>query len=189
MAARTGASSATPAVALARKEGIEHAVHRYVTDREGGGGEDEGYGLEAAAALGVGVDRVLKTLVAATGGGQLVVGVVPVSRMLDLRALAASVGSKRAAMADAAAAERATGYVLGGISPLGQRRRLPTVVDQGAMEHPTVFVSAGRRGLEIELDPRDLVRLAQATVAAIAGRAPAAGRVRRPGAVPDRITP
>jgi Cys-tRNA(Pro)/Cys-tRNA(Cys) deacylase len=89
--------------------------------------------------------------------------------MLDLRALAVAVGAKRAAMAEATAAERATGYVLGGISPLGQRRRLPTVVDQGAMGHPTVFVSAGRRGLEIELDPHDLVRLAGAGVAAVAG--------------------
>jgi Cys-tRNA(Pro)/Cys-tRNA(Cys) deacylase len=169
MAGTTGAGSATPAIALARREGIDHAVHRYAVRREAGGGADEGYGLEAAVALGVDGDRVLKTLVAVTGEGQLVVGVVPVSGMLDLRALAVAVGAKRAAMAEATAAERATGYVLGGISPLGQRRRLPTVVDQGAMGHPTVFVSAGRRGLEIELDPHDLVRLAGAGVAAVAG--------------------
>lgn len=170
MTGKAGARAATPAIAVAREAGVDHVIHRYAIHREvGEPGGDGGYGLGAATALGVGGDRVLKTLVATTGEERLVVGVVPVSGMLDLRALAAAVGVKRAAMAGAVVAERATGYVLGGISPLGQRRRLPTVVDEGAMRHPTVFVSAGRRGLEIELAPNDLVRLVRATVAPVAG--------------------
>jgi len=164
MTRRSGAGAATPAISAVQRAGIPHSIHRY----EGAGTAGEGYGLEAAAALGIDAARVHKTLVAATGDDRLVVAVVPVSGMLDLKALAEAVGARRAAMADAAAAERATGYVLGGISPLGQRRPLPTVVDEGALAHPTIFVSGGRRGLELELDPRDLVRLAHATVAAIA---------------------
>ena len=103
--------------------------------------------------------------------GALTVGVVPVARQLDLKALAAAAGGKKAAMADVAAAERATGYVAGGISPLGQRRRLPVVVDASALEFPTVFCSGGRRGLEIELAPSELVRAAGATIAVIAAPA------------------
>jgi Cys-tRNA(Pro)/Cys-tRNA(Cys) deacylase len=109
---------------------------------------------------------VLKTLVADVDG-KLTVGVVPVAAQLDLKALAAAVGGRKAALADVAAAERATGYVAGGISPVGQRRRLPVVIDSTAMEYPTVFCSGGRRGLEIELAPADLVRAAAATVAPI----------------------
>jgi Cys-tRNA(Pro)/Cys-tRNA(Cys) deacylase len=109
---------------------------------------------------------VLKTLVADVDGA-LTVGVVPVSAQLDLKALATAVGGKKAAMADAAAAERATGYVVGGISPLGQRKRLRVVIDSTALEFPTVYCSGGRRGLEIELAPGDLVRAASATVAPI----------------------
>jgi Cys-tRNA(Pro)/Cys-tRNA(Cys) deacylase len=124
------------------------------------------YGLEAAAALGVSPEQVLKTLVAKVDG-RLVVAVVPVSGSLDLKALAAAVGGKRAAMADVAEAERSTGYVVGGISPLGQRKPLPTVVDATAMDHSVVFVSAGRRGLDVSLAPADLVRLTAATVAPI----------------------
>lgn len=165
MTKRGVAAAATPAIAAAQRAGVVHAVHRY----EGAGAAGDGYGLEAAAALGIEADRVLKTLVAVTADERLVVAVVPVSGMLDLRALAAAVGARKATMADGAAAERATGYVLGGISPLGQRRRLPTVVDQGALAHPTVFVSGGRRGLELELDPHDLVHLVDGTTAAIAG--------------------
>lgn len=165
MTRRSGAGAATPAIAVVQRAGIVHAVHRY----EGAGSAGEGYGLEAATTLGIEGDRVLKTLVASAGEGRLVVGVVTVSGMLDLRALAVAVGTKRATMAEGAAAERATGYVLGGISPLGQRRPLPTVVDEAAMRHTTVLVSGGRRGLEIELDPLDLVRLTGATVAAIGG--------------------
>ena len=165
MTKRGLAGAATPAIAAAQRAGVVHAVHRY--ERAGTAGD--GYGREAAAALGIDAERVLKTLVAVTGDERLVVAVVPVSGMLDLRALAVAVDARKAAMADAAAAERATGYVLGGISPLGQRRRLPTVVDEGAMAHPTVFVSGGRRGLELELDPHDLVNLVGGTTAAIAG--------------------
>ena len=124
------------------------------------------YGLEAAAALGVTPERVFKTLVADVDG-RLVVGVVPVGGSLDLKALAAAVGGKRAAMADPSAAERSSGYVRGGISPLGQRKALDTVVDSSALEHPTVLVSGGRRGLEVELAPSDLVALTRARTAPI----------------------
>jgi len=126
------------------------------------------YAAEVAAALGVPPERVLKTLVA-TVDGRLGVGVVPASGSLDLKALAAALGGKRAGMADPAAAERATGYVTGGISPLAQRSRLPVVVDRSAVAWPTVFVSAGRRGLQVELAPADLLRVAGARVAPIAG--------------------
>jgi Cys-tRNA(Pro)/Cys-tRNA(Cys) deacylase len=124
------------------------------------------FGEEAVAALGVEAGRVFKTLLADVDG-RLVVAVVPVAGRLDLKALAGAVGGRRAAMADPAAAERATGYVVGGISPLGQRRRLPTVVDASAAGHATIMVSAGRRGLEIELDPADLVRLTEAVTAPV----------------------
>lgn len=125
------------------------------------------YGLEASDALGVAPERVFKTLVAEVDGA-LTVGVVPVAGQLDLKALAAAAGGKKAVMANVAAAERATGYVAGGISPLGQRRRLPVVIDSSALEFATVFCSGGRRGLEIELAPADLVRAARARVAVIA---------------------
>ncbi len=165
MTKRGLAAPATPAIAAAQRAGVVHAVHRY----EGAGTAGDGYGLEAAAALGIDADRVLKPLLAVTTDERLVVAVVPVSGMLDLRALASAVGTRKVAMADGAAAERATGYVLGGISPLGQRRRLATAVDEGALAHPTVFVSGGRRGLELELDPHDLVHLVGGITAAIAG--------------------
>jgi Cys-tRNA(Pro)/Cys-tRNA(Cys) deacylase len=142
--------------------GVEHQVHPYAHDPAA-----RSYGLEAATALGVEASRVFKTLVADVDGA-LCVGIVPVDRSLDLKALAAAVGGKRAAMAERAAAERATGYVLGGISPLGQRRRLRTVLDGSAFEHATVLVSGGRRGLDVELAPADLARLTAATSAAIA---------------------
>jgi Cys-tRNA(Pro)/Cys-tRNA(Cys) deacylase len=141
--------------------GVPFTIHAYDHDPAA-----PSYGLEAAEALGVAADRVFKTLLADVDG-RLAVGVVPVSGELDLKALAAAVGGKRATLAEPAAAERATGYVVGGISPLGQRKRLPTVVDQSALEFPTVFVSAGRRGLEVELAPADLVRLTGATTAPI----------------------
>lgn len=124
------------------------------------------YGLEAAEALGVAPERVFKTLLARVDG-RLVVAVVPVSGSLDLKALAAAAGGKRAEMAEPAEAERATGYVVGGISPLGQRRALPTIVDSTAADHDEVLVSAGRRGLDVALAPADLVRLTRATLAPI----------------------
>jgi Cys-tRNA(Pro)/Cys-tRNA(Cys) deacylase len=123
-------------------------------------------GDEASQALGVSPGRVFKTLIAEVDGS-MVAAVVPVEGQLDLKALAAAAGGKRAAMAAVAAAERATGYVAGGISPVGQRKRLPVVLDASAMGFGTVFCSGGRRGLEIELTPADLVRAANATVASI----------------------
>ena len=152
----------TPATALLARQRIAYTVHIYSRDPR-----HASYGLEASGALGVPPERVFKTLVAEVDG-KLTVGVVPVAGQLDLKALASAAGGKKAAMADAAAAERATGYVTGGISPLGQRRRLPVVVDASAMAFPTVFCSGGRRGLEIELAPADLVRAAAAVVAPIA---------------------
>jgi Cys-tRNA(Pro)/Cys-tRNA(Cys) deacylase len=148
-------------MALLARQRIPHSVHTYTHDPRHGS-----YGAEASEALGVEPGRVLKTLVADVDG-KLTVGVVPVAAQLDLKALAAAVGGRKAALADVAAAVRATGYVAGGISPVGQRRRLPVVIDSTAMEYPTVFCSGGRRGLEIELAPADLVRAAAATVAPI----------------------
>ncbi len=155
------AGKGTPATALLAKQKVAHKLHAYDHDPK-----HESYGLEAAEVLGLEPDRVFKTLVADVDG-KLTVGVVPVTGQLDLKALAAAVGGKRAKMADAAAAQRATGYVLGGISPLGQRSRLPVVIDETAEKFETIYCSAGRRGLEVELAPADLVRLTSATVAPI----------------------
>jgi Cys-tRNA(Pro)/Cys-tRNA(Cys) deacylase len=156
------AGKGTPATATLTKQGIAHRLHSYAH------GNGQAYGPEAAELLGLDPDQVFKTLVAEVDGA-LTVGVVPVSTTLDLKALAAAVGGKRAKMADVAAAERATGYVAGGISPLGQRKRLPTVLDASAQRWETVFCSAGRRGLEVELAPADLARLTGARFAPIAG--------------------
>lgn len=155
-------SAATPATVAATRAGVAFATHAYAHDPSA-----PSYGEEAAEALGVAAEQVFKTLVADVDG-TLTVAVVPVSGSLDLKALAAAVGGKRATMADPAAAERTTGYVRGGISPLGQRKRLPTVLDDSASAYPTVCVSAGRRGLEIELSPADLVALTDAATAPIA---------------------
>lgn len=157
------AGKGTPATALLDKHGIEHRVHHYDHDPRA-----ESFGLEAAEALGQDPDRVFKTLVADVDG-ELAVGIVPVTGQLDLKALAAARGGKKAKMADMAAAERATGYVAGGISPLGQKKRLPVVLDETAELFETIFCSGGRRGLEIELAPGDLVRVLEARVADIAG--------------------
>lgn len=154
--------SATPATSAAAEAGVEFTVHAYEHDPGAAS-----YGQEAAEALGVPPEQVFKTLVADVDGA-LTVAVVPVSASLDLKALAAAAGGKRATMADPTAAERATGYVRGGISPLGQRKRLPTVLDSSAVGQPTVCVSAGRRGLEIELSPEDLAALTDARSAPIA---------------------
>lgn len=149
-------------IALDRAK-IPFALHEYEHDPRA-----DSYGLEASEALGVPPERVFKTLVAAVDGGPLAVGVVPVHRQLDLKALAAAVGGKKAVLAEVGAAERATGYVAGGISPVGQKKRLPVVIDASAAELPTVFCSAGRRGLEIEITPADLVKAAAGRFASIA---------------------
>ena len=146
----------TPATVALTRAGIGFTLHEYAHDPRAAS-----YGLEAADALGLDPARVLKTLMARVDG-RLTVAVVPVAGQLDLKALARAVGGSRAAMAEKAAAERATGYVVGGISPIGQRRPHPTVVDATALEHPTVFVSAGRRGLDLEIAPADLVRITNA---------------------------
>lgn len=159
--ARKKATGGTPATRALHASGIEHRVHHYTHDPRAGS-----FGLEAAEALGVPPERVLKTLLAQVDGA-LVVGVVPVTGQLDLKGLARTVGGSKAVMADPVAAERATGYVVGGISPIGQKRAHPTILDFSATEHATVFVSGGRRGLDVELSPADLVRVTGARVAAI----------------------
>jgi Cys-tRNA(Pro)/Cys-tRNA(Cys) deacylase len=141
---------------------VAHTLHTYDPEHA----EGQGYGEAAVAALGQDPRQVFKTLVARVDG-TLTVAVVPVAGSLDLKALAAATGGRKATMADPADAERTTGYVLGGISPLGQRKALPTVVDESALDFPTVMVSAGRRGLQVELAPADLVRLTRARTAAI----------------------
>ncbi|WP_326697031.1 Cys-tRNA(Pro) deacylase [Streptomyces sp. NBC_01754] len=151
----------TPATVALTASGTAFTLHSYDHDPA-----SPSYGEEAAEALGVPAARVFKTLVADVDG-ELVVAVVPVAGSLDLKALAAAVGGKRAAMADPAAAERTTGYVRGGISPLGQRKHLRTVLDASADGHATVCVSAGRRGLEVELTPAALTTLTGATLAPI----------------------
>jgi Cys-tRNA(Pro)/Cys-tRNA(Cys) deacylase len=153
----------TPALRAADRAGVAYEVLEY-THRV----DAESYGLEAAAALGLPPEVIFKTLVAKIDGRSLVVALVPVSRELDLKALAAAVGGKRAEMAPLAEAERATGYVAGGISPLGQRKRLPTVIDETAEALDRLCVSGGRRGLQIRLRAADLVTLTGATVASLA---------------------
>jgi Cys-tRNA(Pro)/Cys-tRNA(Cys) deacylase len=156
--------AATPAVRTLERAGVAFSLHEYDPDPGAGG---HGYGEVAVAALGSDPAQVFKTLVTRVDG-TLTVAVVPVSGQLDLKALAAAAGGRRAAMADAADAERTTGYVRGGISPLGQRKALPTVVDESALMFDTVLVSGGRRGLQVELPPADLVRLCRARTADIA---------------------
>ncbi|MFD7334726.1 Cys-tRNA(Pro) deacylase [Streptomyces violascens] len=161
MAKKKQQSGGTPATVALVNAGTAFTVHAYEHDPS-----SASYGDEAAQALGVTPDRVFKTLVADVDG-ELTVAVVPVAGSLDLKALASAVGGKRAAMADPAAAERTTGYVRGGISPLGQRKRLRTVLDDSASAHATICVSAGRRGLEVELSPADLAALTGALLAPI----------------------
>jgi len=144
------------------KAGVAFTRHSYEHDPAA-----SSYGLEAAEALGLEPAAVFKTLLAEVDGG-LAVGIVPVTGQLDLKALAAALGAKRAAMAEPAVAERVTGYLVGGISPIGQKRRLRTVLDASADDHPTVYVSGGRRGLDVGLSPVDLARVTGATRAAIA---------------------
>jgi Cys-tRNA(Pro)/Cys-tRNA(Cys) deacylase len=159
--AKRGAGG-TPATVALTRAGVAFTTHSYEHDPAA-----PSYGLEAAEALGLDPEQVFKTLFVEADGA-MVVGIVPVAGRLDLKAVAAAVGGKRATMADPAAAERATGYVVGGISPLGQKRHHPTVLDDSALAHETVYVSGGRRGLDIGLAPRDLVSLTRAVTAPIA---------------------
>lgn len=159
---RPSAGPATPATVALAAAGIPYTPRPYAHDPGAAS-----YGLEAAAALGVEPERVFKTLLAEVDGS-LVVGIVPVSCLLDLKSLAAAAGGRRAAMADPDLAERRTGYVVGGISPIGQRTRLPTWLDESALLWPTVLVSGGRRGFDLELAPADLVAVTGAQLADIA---------------------
>lgn len=160
--AKTKGGQGTPATVALTKAGADFILHPYEHDANA-----QAYGEEAADALGVPYERIFKTLVAETEAG-LAVAVVPVSGKLDLKAFAAALKGKKAAMAEAAKVERVTGYVVGGISPLGQRKRLPTVVDASALAFETIYFSAGRRGLQIETAPGNLVTLTGAITAPIA---------------------
>lgn len=161
MAAKAGG---TPATLALTRAGVDFSAHAYEHDPRA-----TSYGLEAAAALGLDPAQVFKTLLADVDG-DLVVAVVPVAGSLDLKALAAAAGGRRAEMADPARAQRVTGYVLGGISPLGQKRALPTFIDVTAADIPRIYVSGGRRGLDIGLDPTDLIRITGAVIAPIGRR-------------------
>ena len=152
----------TPGINIARQHKIVHRVHEYAHDAS-----SESYGLEAAEKLGVPGEQVFKTLVVALDKKALAVGVIPVSSMLSMKLIAKAAGAKKAAMADPADVERATGYVLGGVSPLGQKKRLKTIIDSSAEKFATIYVSAGRRGLEIELSPADLKKLTNGMFAGI----------------------
>lgn len=144
----------TPGINVARKAKVVHTVHEYAHDPA-----SASYGLEAAEKLGIAEARVFKTLVVSLDGRELAVGVVPVSAMLSMKQIARAAGAKKAAMAAPHEVERTTGYVLGGVSPLGQKKRLRTFIDASAEAFASIYVSAGRRGLEIELSPHDLKAL------------------------------
>ncbi len=161
MAKKSRAVGGTPATVALTAAGIAFEVRSYEHDPR-----STSYGMEAAEALHADPARVFKTLLASLDGG-LVVGIVPVTGQLDLKALARALGGSKAVMADVAAAERATGYVVGGISPLGQKRAHPTVLDASALDHATILVSGGRRGFDLELAPDDLVAITSAVSATI----------------------
>ncbi|HUV21703.1 MAG TPA: Cys-tRNA(Pro) deacylase [Gammaproteobacteria bacterium] len=152
----------TPGINVAKKSKIPHKVHEYIHDSS-----SESYGLEAAEKMGVPEAQVFKTLVVSLNTRELVVGVVPVSSILSMKLIARAAGAKKAEMALPAEVERSTGYVLGGVSPLGQRKKLKTIIDSSAQNHSTIYVSAGRRGLEIELAPVDLKDLVNGLFAEI----------------------
>ena len=156
----------TPAVRAAESAGIEFKLHRYEHDDNA-----DSFGLEAAEKLGIAPDRLFKTLIAQLDGKQLVMALVPVAARLDLKKLALLLAGKKAELASPVAAERATGYVVGSISPLGGRKKLPTFMDASISAHSTVFVSAGQRGLQMELAPQDLLCLTSATLAALTAQA------------------
>ena len=152
----------TPGITVAKRSKIDFKVHAYTHDPSA-----PSYGREAVEKMGLPEARVFKTLVVRLADGRLAVGVLPVSMQLDMKRIAGVLRVKKAAMADEADVQRTTGYVLGGVSPLGQKQRLPTVIDRSAKDHSTIFVSAGRRGLEIELQPEDLRRLVDGVFADI----------------------
>jgi Cys-tRNA(Pro)/Cys-tRNA(Cys) deacylase len=152
----------TPGINVAKKNKIAHKIHEYSHDQS-----NESYGLEAAEEIGVSQERVFKTLVVNLDNKELVVGIIPVSSMLSMKLLAKAMGAKKATMADKFDVERSTGYVLGGVSPLGQKKRLNTIIDSSANNYSTIYVSAGRRGLEIELSPVDLAKLTNGEFAEI----------------------
>jgi Cys-tRNA(Pro)/Cys-tRNA(Cys) deacylase len=152
----------TPAINLAKKKKIAFQIHQYDHDPKA-----ESYGEEAAEKLGLDLTQVFKTLVVATEKNELCVCVVPVAGMLDLKAVAKALKAKKVAMADAKKVQSTTGYVLGGVSPLGQKKQLATLIDRSAENQQTIFVSAGKRGLEIELSPQDLQDLTRAAFAPI----------------------
>jgi Cys-tRNA(Pro)/Cys-tRNA(Cys) deacylase len=162
MAKRADASAGTPATVALTRAGVAFTAHAYEHDPR-----TAAYGLEAAEKLGIDPDRVFKTLLANVDGA-LAVGIVPVAQQLDLKALAQALGGKRAEMADPAVAERRTGYVVGGISPIGQKTALPTVLDESAILCETILVSGGRRGLDLELAPDDLLAITAGRYAPIA---------------------
>jgi Cys-tRNA(Pro)/Cys-tRNA(Cys) deacylase len=152
----------TPAINVIKKYQASFKIHEYTHDEL-----SESYGLEAAQKMEVSEERVFKTLVVSLDKKELVVGIIPVSFMLSMKLVAKAAGAKKAVMADKSDVERSTGYVLGGVSPLGQKKRLKTIIDISAMNHSTIFVSAGRRGLEIELSPKDLTKLTNAILSEI----------------------
>jgi len=152
----------TPGINQAKRKKIPYTVHEYIHDVS-----CDSYGSEAASKMGVSEERVFKTLVVQLGTKELVVGVIPVSSMLNMKLIAKATGSKKARMAEGAEVERSTGYVLGGVSPLGQKKSLKTIIHASAKQYSTIFVSAGRRGLEIELQPQDLAKITQAKFAKI----------------------
>lgn len=152
----------TPGINAVKKSKVLHTIHEYSHDES-----SESYGLEAADKMGVARERVFKTLVVSIDNKELVVGVIPVSSMLSMKLIARAAGAKKAAMAEKSDVERSTGYVIGGVSPLGQKKRLKTIIDSSARNHTTIYVSAGRRGLEIELNPTDLAKLTNALLAEI----------------------
>lgn len=162
MAKKKTGSSGTPALLLLDTLGADYTAHAYEHDPQ-----ETNFGTEAAKKLNLPAERVFKTLVVSVDGN-LTVAIVPVTGLLDLKALAQAVGGKRAQLADTAIAERKTGYVVGGISPLGQKTRLPTVLDESAFDHPTIFISGGRRGLDLELSAQDLSSAVAAVRAPIA---------------------
>ena len=153
----------TPAIRAAKKAGITFGTFEYEHDKQA-----TSYGLEAAQATGQPPARIFKTLITKVDNGGLAVALVPVHQSLDLKVLASSLSAKKAQMAEATEAQRVTGYLLGGISPLGQKKRLPTVLDESARQFSTIFVSGGRRGLELELAPADLLSLTGGQLAPIA---------------------